>query len=75
MNQSPVLNTYDDWKHCITVSCGIPLTMEYVEARMAALADKSAYGTMRFVEVWGERHLEQVKEWFAQAHRELSDQT
>lgn len=75
MNQAPVLQTYEDWQHCITVSCGIPLTKEYVEMRIAALADDSAYGTMRFIEVWGERHLEQVKKWFAQAQRELSDGT
>ena len=28
---------YDDWKECITEYCGIPLTPDYVEKRLAAL--------------------------------------
>ena len=66
-----VLNTYEDWKHCITVDCGIPLTREYVQQRLAALHDPKDYSRERFVAVWGEEHLTRVIGWFQQAEREL----
>ena len=33
------LNSYQDWKHCITELCGIPLTQAFIEQRLAALRD------------------------------------
>ena len=65
------LKTYDDWKHCITVLCGIPLEQAYVEQRLAALRDPADYGTQKFVATWGEDHLARVIAWFEQAEREL----
>lgn len=64
--------SYDEWKHCITVLCRIPLTTAFVEARLASLADPRDYGTQRFVETWGEAHLKQVKAWFLDARAELA---
>ena len=64
------LKTYDDWKHCITVLCRIPLTPTYVEQRLAALRDPTDQGT-QFVATWGEAHLARVIGWFEQAEREL----
>lgn len=69
MSQS--LTTYNDWKHCITVSCGISLTLTYVEQRLTALRDPADYGTQKFKATWGEAHLERVMGWFEQAGREL----
>ena len=34
MNYIP--QTYDEWEHCITVKCGIPLTPAYVAGRITA---------------------------------------
>ncbi len=65
------LQTYDDWKHCITVHCRIPLTVAYVDQRLAALRDPADYGTQRFIATWGEAHLSRVIGWFEQAEREL----
>ena len=64
--------SYDEWKHCITVLCRIPLTPRYVDARIAALADPRDYGTQRFIETWGEAHLDNVRGWFNQARAELA---
>lgn len=69
MTQS--LKTYEDWKHCITVLCGIPLSLPYVEQRLAALRNSADYGTQKFVAIWGEDHLVRVIAWFEQAEREL----
>ena len=65
------LKTYDDWKHCITMLCGIPLTLDYVEQRLAALRNPADNGTQRFIATWGEVHLARVIRWFEQAEREL----
>lgn len=72
MITSPPLvpQSYEDWKHCITVLCRIPLTPEYIDARIAALANPSDYGTQRFLQVWGPDHLRQVQEWFERARDE-----
>ena len=65
------LRTYDDWKHCITVLCGIPLTQAYVEDRLAALRDPADQRTQKFIATWGEAHLARVIGWFGRAQREL----
>jgi len=67
--------SYEDWKHCITVLCGIPLTRSYVEARIAALGDPRNYATQRFAEVWGQAQLDRVRGWFADARVELGGST
>ncbi len=65
------LKTYDDWKHCITELCGIPLTPSYVEERLAALRNPQDDKTRKFVATWGEAHLACVIGWFEQAERDV----
>ena len=69
---SIVPTSYEDWKHCITVSCDIPLTPQYVQQRIATLTDESDLHTQKFVETWGEAHLARTIAWFRQAEAELS---
>ena len=64
------LETYDDWKHCITADCRIPLTLAYVEQRLAALRDPADHRTQKFIATWGEAHLARVIGWFEQAQQE-----
>ena len=71
MNGTLTLKGYDDWKHCITVLCRIPLTQTYVEQRIAALRDPADPGTQKLIAAWGEAHLARVIGWFEQAEREL----
>lgn len=66
------LRTYDDWKHCITELCRIPLTPDFVARRLKELRDVGHYNTQRFVSSWGEGHRQQVIAWFEQAQSELS---
>ena len=63
--------TYGEWKECITVYCRIPLTLGYVEQRLAALRDPADHGTRRFTELYGEAYLVRIIGWFEQAEREL----
>lgn len=62
--------TYDEWRHCIEVQCGIELTPGFVEQRLSALRDDRIHHTQRFREMWGEDHLRRVIAWFEQAARE-----
>ena len=65
------LKTYGDWKYCITVLCGIPLTGPYIEQRLSALRDPANNTTQKFVAVWGEQHRLRVIGWFEQARQEV----
>ncbi len=64
------LKSYEDWKHCITQLCGIPLTGRYIEERLIALRDPADIMTQKFVEMWGEQHRLRVIGWFEQAQQE-----
>lgn len=78
---SVVPQTYEEWEHCITVKCGIPLTAEFVAKRIAALEDDSDHSTRKFIDYWGEAHHARTLDWFRQAasrlkqSRALSDQS
>jgi len=64
-------DSYESWKHCITVSCGIPLTPDYIKKRIAVLKDYENEHTKKFLKTWGEPQLQKVTEWFEQASQEL----
>ena len=66
------LRTYDDWKHCITEICKVPLTPDFVAMRLTELRDTGNYNTQKFVGSWGEEHRKRVIAWFEQAEIELS---
>lgn len=62
--------TYAEWRECIEIRCGIPLTRDYCRRRRDALADRGDPHTARFAELYGDEYLERVREWFRQAHDE-----
>lgn len=64
---SPLPETYDQWRHCIEVTCGIPLTPAFIAARLEALADDHDPHTRRFVEQWGDAHRRRVLGWLETA--------
>jgi len=66
------LSTYDDWKHCITDICKIPLTLDFVAQRLDELQDIRDHKTQKFISTWGEDHRKQVIAWFKQAEAELT---
>ena len=73
MTRMLTLRSYEDWKHCITVLCGIPLTGPYVAQRLTDLRDQADPKTQKFVATWGEQHRLRVIAWFEQAQRELGE--
>ena len=66
------LESYEQWKHCITDICRIDLTLPFVEARLQALGNLADHETRRFIDSWGEAHRQRVMGWFLQARRELA---
>ncbi len=65
---------YEEWKHCITVKCKIPLTADYVEKRIAALSNTQDRTTARFIALYGDEHRLRTIEWFKQARAEVANQ-
>ena len=63
-------NTYEEWRHCITIKCGIPLTDAYIEERLRALRSPRDAATERFRKLYGQRRLDQTIRWFEQARAE-----
>ncbi len=66
-----VPNSYDEWVHCITVKCEIPLTADFVAARIEALQNKDDFQTQKFITQWGEAHYTRTLGWFRQAKETL----
>jgi len=59
--------SYDQWRRCIEVDCGIPLTPDFIRARLAELVEPSDFRTVQFVRLYGEAHRQRVITWFQQA--------
>lgn len=64
--------TYAQWRHCITVECGIALERTYVAQRLAAWRNAQSEETQRFRRLYGDAHWRSVIGWFEQAERELA---
>ena len=64
-------STYDEWKYCITVKCGIALTQDYINQRLRALSTMKDHSTAKFVEMWGPEHHQKTVGWFEQASKEF----
>jgi len=47
------LNTYEDWKRCITVLCRLAPTPDYIEQRLSDLKNPNDYATKKFKNTWG----------------------
>jgi hypothetical protein len=58
--------SFDEWKKCITLDCGIALTPDFVNRRVAVLSDKNHPETRQFIGRYGEPHHNYVLYWFKQ---------
>lgn len=69
---SPMISqTYEQWRHCITVEYGIALTRAFVDERQAALRESVREEGRRFAQPYGEAQLRRVQTWFDEARRNL----
>lgn len=58
---------FDEWKDCIQNRCGIHLTDEYIQKRIAALSNSTDTHTIQFVKFYGRDYTLKVIAWFEQA--------
>lgn len=61
---------YDQWRYCITVECGIPLTAAFIAQRLAIWRSAQSEESLRFRRLYGDEHWESVIAWFERAGRE-----
>ncbi|MBM4225471.1 MAG: hypothetical protein FJ167_11990 [Gammaproteobacteria bacterium] len=71
MSDFHIPQTYDEWRHCVTVYCRQPITGPYIEERLEALSSVTDYMTVKFVDLYGEAQRLKTIEWFKKAQREL----
>ena len=69
MKTSIIPNNFEEWRHCITVECGLDLTPGFVENRIASLQNTNEHYTQQFLKLYGEQHYQNVLGWFQQAQR------
>lgn len=62
----PIPQTMDQWRRCIEVDCGIPLTVDFAKKRIQDLEDSGNFHTQRFIECYGTDHHQRVLSWFRQ---------
>jgi hypothetical protein len=74
MMEGPIPQNYEEWHHCITVECGLALTPEFIDERIASMEDAKDFKTKQFVELYGPQHHQQVLAWFHQAKKKLVKQ-
>lgn len=58
--------SFDEWFECITVKCKENLTPKYAMSRLEKLEDENSQERKKFIECYGEAHLENVTHWFRQ---------
>ena len=75
MMTSPFPQNFEEWKYCITVECGIPLSASFITQRLSVWRNESHEETRRFRQRFGDNYWRSVIGWFAEAERQLADQT
>ncbi len=58
--------TFDQWKNCIVNDCKITLTKDFARQRLAILRNKQNSETNKFIQTYGEQHLQNIIQWFQQ---------
>ncbi|MEO0443886.1 MAG: hypothetical protein AAFZ92_09130 [Pseudomonadota bacterium] len=66
---SAIPSSYEEWRHCITVECGLKLTSNFIETRIATLQNQDDYHTKQFINLYGRDYHAIVVGWFLQAQQ------
>ena len=67
MEASFIPASFDEWRHCIVVECGLELTASFIEQRISALENSGEHYTQQFIRKYGAQHHQNVLSWFMQA--------
>lgn len=66
-----ILTTFEEWKNCIVNECKIKLTKDFVANRLKVYEDKRNSETKKFIQLYGEQHLNNIIFWLNKAAKEL----
>ena len=66
-----LLTTFEEWKNCIVNECKIKLTKDFVASRLKVYEDKRNSETKKFIQLYGEQHLNNIIFWLNKAAKEL----
>ena len=72
MMTSPFPQNFEEWKYCITVECGIPLSASFITQRLSVWRNESHEETRRFRQRFGDNYWRSVIGWFAKAEQQLA---
>ena len=53
--------TFEEWKDCMVNDCKIDLTREFADKRLTVLENRADRETEKFVSLYGEEHLKNIK--------------
>lgn len=67
MDINSIPSTYEQWRHCITVDCGLTLSAKFIDQRIEELKNESDFKTKQFLELYGPEYRDQVLSWFERA--------
>lgn len=67
MNSSIIPQNFQEWQHCIVVECGLQLTPDFINKRIASLQNSNEYHTQQFIRLYGPEYHQRVLGWFIQA--------
>jgi len=56
--------TFEQWKSCIINDCKINLTEDFARQRLAVYRNGEHSETRKFVQLYGEQHLQNIIQWF-----------
>lgn len=72
MSDDLIPNSYQQWRHCIEVRCGIKLTPSFIDKRLKELQDGNHVRTKEFAKLYGAQQLKRTITWFRQASGDQS---
>lgn len=58
--------SFEAWRHCITVDCGIALTPAFAKTRLTVYLNPDHPETKDFARRYGEQHLRNIISWLQQ---------
>ncbi len=67
----PIPRSFKHWRYCIERWCGLELTTEFIDSRIAALENPKDEHTRRFVDCYGQSHRQAVIGWLKRARSEV----
>ena len=58
--------TFEEWRNCIVNDCKINLTKDFAAQRLKVYQDSNNQETEKFIELYGESHLQNIIHWYKQ---------